>query len=51
MQTVLFTISPRSSWAQRLDALLASHPHVPLAGMGVPPDWRTDAFWVAAGVK
>lgn len=51
MQTVLFTISPRSSWAQRLDDLLAAHPDVPLEGMGMPADWRRDTFWMDAGVS
>ncbi|WP_231581733.1 hypothetical protein [Cellulosimicrobium funkei] len=38
-------VSPRSSWARRLSALLDQHPEVPLKGMGIPPDWRSDPFW------
>lgn len=45
LQSVLCVVSPRSSWARRLSALLDQHPEVPLAGMGIPPDWRSDRFW------
>jgi len=45
LQSVLDTISPHSSWAQRLSDLLAEHPHLPLRGIGMPDDWRDDPFW------
>lgn len=45
LQSVLDTISPRSSWSQRLSDLLAEHPNVPLRGLGMPDDWRRDVFW------
>lgn len=45
LQSVLNTISPRSSWAQRLSDLLAEHPTLPLRAMGMPQDWREDPFW------
>lgn len=45
LQSVLDTISPRSSWAQRLSDLLGEHPNVPLRGLGMPHDWRLDEFW------
>ncbi|MBE7701571.1 Abi family protein [Oerskovia sp. Sa1BUA8] len=45
LQSVLCVVSPRSSWARRLSSLLDQHPDVPLAGMGIPPDWRSDPFW------
>lgn len=45
LQSVLAVVSPRSSWARRLSALLDQHPEVPLKGMGIPPDWRSDPFW------
>lgn len=45
LQSVLNTISPHSSWAERLSDLLAAHPHLPLRGLGMPDDWRTDDFW------
>ncbi|QIX25175.1 Abi family protein [Nocardioides sp. JQ2195] len=47
LQSVLNTISPNSSWAQRLSDLLAAHPHLPLRGIGAPEDWRQDPFWAA----
>lgn len=45
LQTVLDSVSPRSSWAQRLHDLLSTRPQLNLAGMGVPPDWAKDTFW------
>lgn len=45
LQSVLDTVSPNSSWAQRLSDLLHAHPAVPLRGMGIPPTWREDEFW------
>lgn len=45
IQSVLTTISPRSTWASRLAALLDENPSVPLDGMGFPHDWSTDSFW------
>lgn len=47
LQSILNTISPRSSWARRLSDLLEEHPHLPLRGMGIPEDWRDDPFWAA----
>lgn len=47
LQSVLATVSPGSTWARRLSELLAAHPNAPLAGMGVPDDWREDEFWSA----
>lgn len=45
LQSVLNTISPHSSWAQRLSALLNDHPRLPLRGIGMPDNWRDDPFW------
>ncbi|WP_435738177.1 Abi family protein [Cellulosimicrobium sp. PMB13] len=45
LQSVLSVVSPRSSWTRRLSALLDEHPDVPLKGMGIPSDWRSDPFW------
>lgn len=45
LQSVLDTISPHSSWAQRLSDLMTDHPHLPLRGIGMPDDWRLDPFW------
>lgn len=45
LQTILHTISPGSSWAWRLEELLAAHPHVSQQGMGIPEAWWDDQFW------
>lgn len=45
LQTILYEISPSSSWSQRLYSLLASAPPVALAGIGVPQGWYADSFW------
>ncbi len=45
LQSLLSTLSPGSSWAQRLKALFDQHPRVPLVPMGIPPDWSGDPFW------
>ncbi|WP_267493942.1 Abi family protein [Cellulosimicrobium marinum] len=47
LQSVLTVVSPRSRWVERLSALLDRHPQVPLRGMGIPADWRSDPFWSA----
>ena len=45
IQTILFTISPRSSWATRLRGLLHRYPTVPLISMGIDASWESDLFW------
>jgi abortive infection bacteriophage resistance protein len=45
LQSVLDTVSPGSSWAQRLHSLLATRPRMNLAGMGVPERWAESNFW------
>ncbi|MBO1767064.1 Abi family protein [Allobranchiibius sp. GilTou38] len=45
LQSILATVSPRSTWAQRLSDILDKHPDVPLSAMGVPETWRQDSFW------
>lgn len=45
LQSILNTISPRSSWADRLHALLSTRPEMNLAGMGIPENWSNDEFW------
>ncbi|GEO97354.1 peptide ABC transporter substrate-binding protein [Kocuria turfanensis] len=47
LQSVLTTVSPRSSWSQRLVQLLEQHPHVPLRAMGLFHGWANDPFWTA----
>ncbi|HIZ34618.1 MAG TPA: Abi family protein [Candidatus Ruania gallistercoris] len=45
LQTVLETISPRSSWAHRLHGLVSTRPAMNLRGMGIPDAWTNDPFW------
>ena len=47
LQTVLSTVSPRSTWAQRLVQLLEQHTRVPLPAMGMFDGWSEDPFWTA----
>jgi abortive infection bacteriophage resistance protein len=48
IQSILCTVSPHSSWANRLVGLLEDHPQVPLRGMGMFPGWHQDPFWLLA---
>lgn len=45
LQSVLDTVSPRSSWARRLHELLTTRPPMNLSGMGIPENWAEDDFW------
>ena len=45
LQSILSTISPRSSWARRLYELIDSRPPMNLRGMGIPEQWADDEFW------
>lgn len=45
LQSLLYTISPASRWAQRLQELMRRYPQVSLPHMGVPDDWAADPFW------
>lgn len=45
LQSILTTISPHSTWAARLRALMLSHPDVPLRAMGMSQTWHEDPFW------
>lgn len=45
LQTVLDSVSPRSSWARRLHELLRTRPRLNLDGMGAPEGWADDRFW------
>ncbi|QWL32467.1 Abi family protein [Rathayibacter toxicus] len=49
LQTILGTVSPRSSWAARLHDLISNRPAMNLAGMGVPDGWIQDDFWRGFG--
>jgi abortive infection bacteriophage resistance protein len=45
IHTLLKTISPESQWIQRLIALFAEHPAIPLKAMGFPKHWEENLFW------
>ncbi|WP_028048815.1 Abi family protein [Cellulomonas sp. URHD0024] len=45
LQSILDSVSSRSSWASRLHALLNDRPPMNLSGMGVPEGWADDGFW------
>jgi abortive infection bacteriophage resistance protein len=49
LQSILGTVSPRSSWAARLHDLIGTRPAMNLAGMGVPQGWVLDDFWRGFG--
>jgi abortive infection bacteriophage resistance protein len=38
-------IAPQSQWADRLRALLAGSPDIPIASMGFPADWTQCPIW------
>ncbi|GGO96035.1 Abi family protein [Actinomyces gaoshouyii] len=45
LQTILYTISPHSTWAKRLHALLHHSAFVPLTALGMTEGWDKDPFW------
>lgn len=45
LQSVLDSVSPRSSWARRLHELVTTRPQMNLSGMGIPERWADDPFW------
>ena len=45
LQSTLFTISPHSSWALRLQNLLEKYPRIPLNALGMRKGWAADKFW------
>lgn len=46
LQSLLLSLSPGSTWASRLKALLDEHPNLPLEAMGMPSNWSENPFWV-----
>ncbi|MDO4997341.1 MAG: Abi family protein [Neisseria sp.] len=48
IQSLLYTISPHSSWAHRLKTLMDKYPKVTKYNMGMPIDWEKDPFWLDA---
>lgn len=41
----LRTLSPQSTWAQRLEALLNTYPKIPKTHMGMPSNWLSCPLW------
>jgi abortive infection bacteriophage resistance protein len=39
-------VSPTTQWKARLFALFDEYPEIPLAEMGIPPNWRTHPLWL-----
>lgn len=48
LQTILYTISPHSTWTSRLRDLLRQSPFVPLTALGMTEGWDEDPFWTEA---
>ena len=48
LQSILFTIGPRSTWALRLHSLLGKYQRVPLNALGMKANWDADGFWQEA---
>lgn len=46
VQTLLKRVSGDTHWADRLKALLAEHPSIPIHQMGFPPTWAEEAIWL-----
>ena len=44
LQTILYTISPHSTWTSRLRDLLRQSPFVPLTALGMTEGWDEDPF-------
>jgi hypothetical protein len=45
LQTILYKISPNSTWARRLKYLMDKYPNVSRINMGMPQNWDSDIFW------
>ena len=48
IQTLLFKMSPNSTWAKRLKDLIEQYPSLSKANMGMPEQWHQDPFWQSA---
>ena len=45
IQTLLYKISPNSTWAKRLKDLIEQYPSLSKANMGMPELWHQAPFW------
>ena len=48
LQSILFTISPQSTWTLRLHALLEKYQRIPLNALGMKANRDADEFWQEA---
>jgi len=48
LQSILFTISPHSTWALRLHTLFENYHNIPLNALGMKANWDADEFWQEA---
>ena len=48
LQSILFTISPHSTWALRLHTLFENYHNIPLNALGMKANWDADKFWQEA---
>ena len=42
---LLFTVSPKNTFTQKLKALLAEYPTIDIKAMGFPANWHTEPLW------
>ena len=46
LRYLLRQTAPASAWPERLKAVLAAYPHIPLADMGFPAGWEQSPIWL-----
>lgn len=44
-------VSPHTHWHQNLAELFESYPEIPKTAMGLPEDWKEDAFWCVRSMQ
>jgi hypothetical protein len=49
LKYLLSYIAPQSGWADRLEALFASHPGIDRKLLGYPENWRECPIWGGGG--
>lgn len=45
IRVCLRTLSPKSSWTERLEDLLAAYPKIPKTHMGIAGNWQSSPLW------
>jgi abortive infection bacteriophage resistance protein len=43
---IISRIAPESTWSTRLVQLVDTYPHLDIAAMGFPPDWKSSEPWL-----